>query len=139
MAAPTAVNSQGWFFIVLTDKAIMNELSSVLPYAKMLTTAQAAILVCGDMDKTFGGGKDCYWVMDTSAATENILLAAHSLGLGAVWTAVYPNSNRVEPVNDILGLPSNIIPLNVIPIGYPDGKTEVKQKYFPNKVHYNKW
>lgn len=139
MAAPTAVNKQPWAFVVVREREQLDRLREAQPNARMLATAQLAIVVCGDMEKALEGAAQSYWVQDTSAATENILLAAHALGLGAVWTGVYPNADRVAAVSEALGLPSQIIPLNVIPIGYPDQSPEPKDKWNPANVHYERW
>lgn len=139
MAAPTAMNRQPWAFIVVTDRKILDSLAEKLPYAKMLKTAPAAIIVCGNMDKVNEPETDKFWIMDCSAATENILLAAHSLGLGSVWTAVYPDEDRINSVKMQLGIPESIIPLNVIPIGYPDDDSPVKNKWKDENIHWEKW
>ncbi len=136
MAAPTAVNKQPWKFIVVTDKAILKELGA--SGAKMIAHAPLAIVPCGDMTEAFEKLPE-YWVQDLSAATENMLLAAHALGLGAVWTGVYPTESKVKKVQEILSLPDHIVPLNVTPIGYPSGEPKIKEKWMPEKVHYNKW
>lgn len=134
MAAPTAVNRQPWVFYVVTKREVLDKLSQQLPYAKMLSQAQAAIVVCGDMEKA-GNLKDKdYWVQDCSAATENILLAAESIGLGAVWTASYPYDDRTKVVIKALNLPENHVPLNVIPIGYPTGEDMPKNKWKPENI-----
>lgn len=134
MAAPTAVNRQPWVFYVVTKREVLDKLSQQLPYAKMLSQAQAAIVVCGDMEKA-GNLKDkSYWVQDCSAATENILLAAESIGLGAVWTASYPYDDRTETVSNALNLPENHVPLNVVPIGYPTGEDMPKNKWIPENI-----
>jgi flavin reductase (DIM6/NTAB) family NADH-FMN oxidoreductase RutF/nitroreductase len=136
MAAPTAVNRQPWAFYVVTRRETLDSLSEQLPYAKMLSQAQAAIVVCGDMEKA-GNLKDkAYWVQDCSAATQNILLAAESIGLGAVWTAVFPYDDRSSVVIETLKLPANHIPLNVIPIGYPTGEDTPKDKWKPENVFW---
>ena len=139
MAAPTAVNKQPWAVVVVREREQLDRLREAQPNARMLATAQLAIVVCGDMEKALEGAAQSYWVQDTSAATENILLAAHALGLGAVWTGVYPNADRVAAVSEALGLPSQIIPLNVIPIGYPDQSPEPKDTWNPANVHYERW
>ncbi|MDX9694521.1 MAG: nitroreductase family protein [Bacteroidales bacterium] len=82
MYAPSARNQQPWHFLVINDKRTLNQLSEIHPYAKMLTEAQLSILVCGDETLELSTG---YWVVDCSVATQNILLAAHGMGLGAVW------------------------------------------------------
>lgn len=139
MAAPTAMNSQPWVFIVVDKKETLESLGEQLPYAGMLKEAQAAIIVCGDMKKALEGEAREYWVQDCSAATENILLAAESMGLGAVWTGVYPIKERINIVKVEMNLPENIIPLNVIPIGWQTGKEKPKQKYTEENIYWNKW
>lgn len=136
MAAPTAVNRQPWAFYVVTERETLDALGEQLPYAKMLFQAQAAIVVCGDMKKA-GNLKDKgYWVQDCSAASENILLAAESIGLGAVWTAAYPYDDRTKVVISELSLPVTHVPLNVIPIGYPTGEDKPKDKWKPGNINW---
>ncbi|HQP04908.1 MAG TPA: nitroreductase family protein [Bacteroidales bacterium] len=137
MAAPSARNLQPWAFIVVTDRILLDSLCAVLPYAKMLSTAGAAIVVCGDMNKAASNTKTDYWVQDCSAATENILLATEALGLGGVWTAAFPYDERINPVRSVLNLPENLMPLNVIPIGHPTGEDKPKDKWKPENVHWN--
>jgi len=139
MAAPSARNLQPWAFVIVTERKQLDALSEALPYAKMLLDAQAAIVVCGDMNKAATDVDSAYWVQDCSAATQNILLAVEATGLGAVWTAAFPYSDRMEPIKEILGLPENIKPLNVIPIGVPTGEDKPKNKWKPENVHWNKW
>jgi nitroreductase len=139
MAAPTAVDKRPWEFIVITDRKVLNELADALPYAKMASTAAAAIIVGGDVRKQWGGMESDYWIMDCSAATENILLAAESMGLGAVWTAIYPEDARIRAVRQILGIPPHIVPLNLVPVGVPAGREKAKDKYDPKQIHWNKW
>ena len=137
MAAPSAVNKQPWHFIVVNKKEKLMELASTNPYAKMLEKAPLAIVVCGDMSKALEGDARAFWVQDCSAATENILLAAHALGLGAVWTGLYPNMERVNAVSEVLNLTDNIIPLCTVVIGYPAEQPQPKDKWNPDNVSYN--
>lgn len=137
MAAPTAVNRQPWHFVVVTDKAQLNELAKANPHAGMAAHAPLAIVVCGDMKKALSGEAREFWVQDCSAATENILLAANALGLGAVWTGTYPDQNRCKAVSTVLNLPENLIPLNTIVIGYPDKENTPKDKWKPENISYN--
>ena len=139
MAAPTAVDKRPWEFVVVTDRAVLKQLADALPYAKMADRAAAAIVVGGDVRKQWGGMESDYWIMDCSAATQNILLAAESMGLGAVWTAVYPEDSRVRAVRQILGIPHYVVPLNIIPVGVPADREKAKDKYDPKQVHWNKW
>ncbi|NCU35093.1 MAG: nitroreductase family protein [Bacteroidales bacterium] len=134
MAAPSAVNRQPWVFYVVTQRETLDTLSRQLPYAKMLTQAQAAIVVCGNMEKAGNLQEKGYWVQDCAAATQNILLAAESIGLGAVWTASYPYDDRTQVVIKALSLPENHVPLNVIPIGYPTGEDVPKDKWKPENI-----
>ncbi len=138
MAAPSAVNIQPWAFVVVTKREKLDELCDKLPYAKMLDKAGAAIVVCGIPDKDEVFSKD-YWVMDCSCASENILLACHALGLGAVWTAVHVDKERIANVRKILDIPQNVIPLNVIPIGVPKEKGKALDKFKEVNIHWEKW
>lgn len=137
MAAPSAVNKQPWHFVVVTDRAQLKELAKANPYAGMAAHAPLAIVVCGDMKKALDGEARMFWVQDCSAATENILLAANAMGLGAVWTGTFPDQNRCKDVSAILKLPENLIPLNTIVIGYPAGENKPKDKWNPDNISYN--
>lgn len=139
MAAPTAVNKQPWHFVVVNDRAKLNELAAANPRAKMLQTVPLAIVVCGDMNKAMQGKGQAYWIQDCSAATENILLAAHAQGLGAVWTGVYPMEDRIQPLSKTLKLPETVIPLCTIVIGYPAEQPKPKDKWKPENVSYNEF
>jgi nitroreductase len=136
MAAPTAKNTQPWEFIAITDRKTLDALADGLPYAKMLHQAGAAIIVCADMNNE--GGRT-HWTEDCAAATQNILLSAESLGLGAVWTAAYPDPARIETVRKCTLIPENIEPLCVVPIGFPIGNDKPKDKYKPEKIHWERW
>ena len=133
MAAPPAMDRRRWEFVVVTDREALDSMAAKLPYAKMLTNAPLAIVVCGDTTRS------SYWYLDCSAATQNVLLAAEALGLGAVWTAAYPYEDRIDVVRQNTGLPENIVPLCVIPIGYPDGPQKAKDKFDLQRVHRNKY
>ena len=138
MAAPSAMNKQPWAFVVVTEREMLDSLMAVHPYSN-LKTATAAIIVCGDMEKTIEADGREYWVQDCSAVSENILLAAHGLGLGAVWCGVYPVKERVKDVSSVLELPSTIIPLDIITMGYPADNPAPKDKWNPSLIHYQKW
>lgn len=139
MSAPTAVNKQPWAFVVIDDKNVMKRLAEQLKNASMLQNAAAAIVVCGDLSLALTGENQEYWIQDCSAATENILLAAHGMGYGAVWCGIYPNKERMKVLYSELSLPENVIPLNIIPIGVPDRKNTPKDKWKPERLHWNKW
>ncbi|MBP5135132.1 MAG: nitroreductase family protein, partial [Paludibacteraceae bacterium] len=137
MAAPTAVNKQPWHFVVVTDKAKLKELSG--GRGRMFDQCAVAIVVCGNMEKALSGKAQEYWIQDCSAATENILLSAHALGLGAVWTGVYPITDRVANVTKVLKLPTTIVPLCTIVIGHPAEQPKPKDKWKPENVSYNEF
>ena len=134
MAAPSGVNMQPWEFIVVTDRAKLDELATM---KKVFAGAKAAVVVAGHSDAQNGGS--IYWYQDCSAAAENILLAAHSFGLGAVWTTAYPKADFEATVSKVVKLPNGITPLCTIALGYPEGEQTVKNKWTESKVHYNKW
>ncbi|MCM1452408.1 MAG: nitroreductase family protein [Clostridium sp.] len=139
MAAPTAGNKQPWRFIVIKDQAMLKAISENFHTMRMAEGAPLAIVVCGDPSASFPGEASAYWVQDASAATENLLLAAHALGLGAVWCGIYPQMERVEQLQEMLGIPEGILPLNVIPIGYPAQDPAPKDKWKPEYIRYETW
>ena len=137
MCAPSAMNEQPWRFLVLNDRTLFPGILKVHPYASMLKTAPLAILVCGDLgiEKVPGN-----WVLDCSCATQNILLAAHSIGLGAVFTGVYPEKERMKAFTELFSLPEKVLPFALIAVGYPDGEPPKQQERFkPERVSLNSW
>lgn len=138
MAAPTAINFQPWRFVVVNEREALDSLADQLPYAKMLKQAPLAIVVCGET-LWMGGEENPFWSLDCSAATQNLLLTAEALGLGAVWTAAYPDADRCKAISDALGLPSTVKPLCVVPIGHPAGENQPRDKWKPENIHYGKW
>lgn len=138
MAAPTAANRQPWELIVVNEREILDAFPAIVPGAHMAAKAQTAIVVCGTPSKALVPE---YWVQDCSAVTENILLAAHAMGLGAVWCGAYPNNevDKVGQMSRLLNLPEGTYALSIIVIGYPDSEPTIKDKWNPEKVHYNKF
>ncbi|MGL4851852.1 MAG: nitroreductase family protein [Phocaeicola sp.] len=139
MAAPTAGNKQPWRFVVIKEQATLQNITDNFGSMKMVASAPLAIVVCGDTNSTFPGHGVGYWVQDASAATQNLLLAAHGLGLGAVWCGVTPLPERVAHFKELLNLPEHIEPLNVIAIGYPAEDPAPKNKWKPAYIHYESW
>lgn len=137
MAAPTAMNKQPWHFVVVNQRSVLDALSEANPNAKMLKKAPLAIVVCGDTEKMIEGGGRDFWIQDASAATENLLLAAHAMGLGAVWTGAYPSEERCNSISKVLSLPNNLIPLNMVVIGYPAEHPQPKDKFKEENISYN--
>lgn len=138
MAAPSAVNFQPWRFVVVTEREQLDAMVEILPYAKMLRQAPAAIVVCGET-LWMGGNENPYWQQDCAAATQNLLLAVEALGLGAVWTGVYPNQDLYPKLHNYLNLPSTVQPFCCIPVGHPAGNEQPKDKWKPENIHYGKW
>lgn len=138
MAAPTSKNSQPWEFVVVTDRDLLETFPTFNPGARMAPEGQLAIIVCGTRERETSPNS---WIIDCAAATENILLAAHAMGLGAVWCGAYPNndSDRVGKMKELLNLPEDVFALNVIVIGYPDSEPVIKDKWRPDRVHYNRY
>ena len=139
MAAPTALNAQPWHFIVIDDRDVLAQLGTASPHTGVLTTAPMAIAVCGNTDKKLPTDEGVYWIQDVAAATENILLAAHAMGLGATWTGSYPVESRFKIAKAALQLPDNIKSVSIVALGYPAIEPQVKDKWNPNNVSYNKY
>lgn len=138
MAAPSACNLQPWRFVVVTNPAVKKAISEQIKPAGPASKAPVVIVVCGDMDHTFEAAPD-YWAEDCSAATENIMLAAHAMGLGTVWMGIYPQKERYEHLKNFLELPDNIKAFGMIAVGHPAEHPAPKDKWDANKVHYEKW
>ncbi len=139
MAAPTAANQQPWQFIVVNEQNLKDSITAAFEYTKMVENCSFAVVVCGDMDNLFEGDipDGGFWVEDCSAASENMLLAAHALGIGGVWCGIYPIKDREDRLRSILNLPSNLTPLNVMAFGYPAHPVAPKDKWITSKIHYN--
>ncbi|NLB56191.1 MAG: nitroreductase family protein [Lentisphaerae bacterium] len=138
MAAPSAVAKDPWHFIVIKDKKTLAAVSQGLPNGKMLATAGAGIIVCGDIDKAHDGSLS-YMLQDCSAATMNILLSASALGLGGCWLGIHPREERIEHLRKLFGFPSNIIPVCAIALGVPAEEREPRTRYRDDAVHVDKW
>jgi nitroreductase len=136
MYAPSARNTQSWQYIVITERTVLDEIRKVHPYAGMLKEATLAILVCGD--KTLEPNEG-YLNTNCSASSQNILLAAHDLGLGSVWLGLYPREERMNALSALFKLPEHIIPISLIAIGYPAETKEIPERFLPDRIHYNKW
>ena len=136
MQAPSACNEQPWQFVVVRDTATLAKVGGINPYAAYAKNAPVAILVAGDLGLDKCGG---YWIEDTSACAENMLLAAHALGLGAVWTGIYPLPERVEAFRALFGMPENVTPMALLVMGYPAEHPAPKDRFLPERIHREKW
>jgi nitroreductase len=133
MAAPSASNRQPWHFVVVTDREMLRALTRAHPFGKMLGHAGLAIAVCGDP------AKSDWWVQDCSAATENILLAAVGLGLGAVWLGSHGRPERESAVREVMGIPERMGILSLLSIGHPAEEQEARTQYEEARVHRGRW
>ncbi|MDR2488509.1 MAG: nitroreductase family protein [Desulfovibrio sp.] len=136
MIAPSAGNAQPWQYIIVDDPTVLRQVPVINPYAGMAPNAPVSIVVCGDLNAEKYKG---FWVQDCSAAIQNMLLAATALGLGTVWTGIYPVEERVLAFQRLLQLPESIIPLALIVIGHPAASSERKSRFDATKVHHNCW
>ncbi|MBN2053641.1 nitroreductase family protein [bacterium] len=136
MAAPSAGNQQPWHFIVIRARSLLAAIPSVHPYAAMTPNAALAICICGEL--TLERHED-YWVQDCSAATQNLLLAAHAMGFGAVWLGVHPREQRVRAIRNLLDMPDTVTPLAIIAIGWPAEATSAVDRFKPERIHRDRW
>ena len=139
MAAPSAADVRPWSFVVVKERAMLDSIPMHIREARPVGRSQVAITICGDMQRAFEGESRNYWIEDTSAATENLLIAAHGMGLGAVWCGVYPQSDKVKYMRELLQLPEYIVPMGIVAIGHPAESPEPKDKWDPERVHINVW
>ena len=138
MAAPSAVAKDPWRFVVIRDSRMLARIADALPNGKMLATAPVGIVVCGDLDAAHDRQLS-YLLQDCSAAIENLLLAAHLLGLGACWLGVHPREDRIKNLSLLLGLPPSVIPVSAIAIGQPGEMKDPRTRYNAASVHQEKW
>ena len=136
MAAPSAGNQQAWEFVVIDDPALLEAVPRVHPYAQMCAEAPLTLAVCADPSREKYNG---FWVQDCSASTQNVLIAAHALGLGAVWLGIAPEGDRAHSIAELLRLPDGVEPLALIAVGHPAETKEPEDRYDPLKTHHNQW
>jgi nitroreductase len=138
MSAPSAMATDPWRFIVVRDRAALAALAEILPHGKMLNQAQVGIIVCGEPARAHRQELS-YLLQDCSASIENLLLAAHLLGLGAVWLGVHPNQDRIDGIRARFGVPDDILPLAAIAIGHPTETPAPRSRYRAEAVHADRW
>lgn len=136
MYAPSAGNQQPWHFIVIRNKQMLSTIPQYHPHAQMLKEAAAAVLVCGDLSLEKHKG---YWIQDCSAAVENMLLAAHAQGLAAVWLGIYPREDRVAGLRKLMGIPEQVVPFALIPLGYAAETKSSENRFKKERIHEEKW
>jgi nitroreductase len=136
MQAPSAHNNQPWHFVVIRERKTLEEVPRFHRYARMLPNADLAILICGERALE---SEDAYLNQDCAAAAQNLLLAAHALGLGAVWLGIYPRRERVQGIRRLLGIPDSIVPLALVAVGQPGESPAPQDRYRPERVHRERW
>ncbi len=136
MAADSAGDGRPWHFLVIEDPGIREQMPGIHPFGHITLQTPIAIAVCGDeaLQKHLG-----FWVQDCAAATENILIGAQAMGLGAVWLRIYPVEGRVQSFRKLLALPAHITPFSLIPIGYPSEQNTPNARYDESRVHVDRW
>lgn len=142
MSGPSCANRRDWSFLVVRDKEKLNQMADTNGRpAAPLRGAALGILVCGDLKKAFQPAPD-YWIIDGSIAAQNMILAAHAMGIGSVWLGTYPQMDRVKGQAELFGLPEHIMPHSVIAFGYPDPTEEGparEKSYEADCVHFETW
>lgn len=136
MAAPSAGNAQPWHFVAVTDRALLDAIPGIHPYAAMCKTAQAAVVVCAELALEKYPGN---WVLDCAAATQNLMLAARGLGLGSVWCGLYPQQERMTAMAGLLRLPEGIAPHALVALGHPAQEFKKIDRFKPERIHRNGW
>jgi len=137
MLAPSACNTRPWEFVVVRDREKLEQIRKAHPYTGMLKTATLAIIVVAlpETQETINEGlANGYYPQDCGAATENILLTAVDIGLGACWCGVYPKENRIAEMREILN--TEKLPFCVIAIGVPDENPNPRGHYEESKITY---
>jgi nitroreductase len=136
MAAPSAGNQQPWQFLIVTERRLLERVPECHPYAYMMPETALAVLVCADLTQVTNEG---FWVQDCAAATQNLLLAAHATGLGAVWLGVYPREERVVALRHLFDVPDHIVPFALVGVGWPAEQKVPAARFDASRVHLNGW
>ena len=134
--SPSAADARPWQFVVVDRRDLLDRLDAAMPKCDMLKTAPLAILVCAEPAREKIPG---FWAQDCAAASENLLLAAHGLGLGAVWIGMHPVADRERAARGILGIPDDCVPFALVTIGYPAEQPALENRHDDSRVHRNGW
>jgi nitroreductase len=135
MYAPSGGNAQPWHFVVIDERAVLDEVPTFHDSSSFILEAPLAILICADEDIAKPGR----WLLDCSAAAENMLLAAHARGLGACWIGIQPVAARIEGITRLVNLPSRVQPVCMIAVGYPSETRPHPERFRPERIHHNRW
>lgn len=137
MYAPSAGNEQPWHFVIVKNRETLNKIPEFHPHTLMLKEAPLAIIVCADTSNVKYDG--LYWVQDIAASVQNILLQGEAMGLGTCWCGLYPREELVQGMSKLINLPEHIKPVAIVAVGYPGETREVRERFRPDRVHYEKW
>jgi len=138
MVAPSAHNEQPWHFVVIEDRSVLEEITRIHKYAQMLKESPVALAICAEVTLVQDPTVD-FWVQDCAAATENVLLAANGLGLGACWLGIHPRVQRKATISKLLKLPENVEPFSIIALGYPAEQKKPADRFKQERIHKNHW
>jgi len=138
MAGPSAMTKDPWRFVVVRRLETLQELGAALPGGKMLPVASLAIVVCGDQEAAFEQHVS-FLLQDCAAAIENLLLAAHGLGLGACWVGVHPSPQAIRRVRELFTIPETVVPVAVIAVGQPGEEPPARTRFNQDHVHFEQW
>jgi nitroreductase len=139
MSAPSYKDTRHRYFVAVDDPYVVKRLGDGLPFSKMVLSARHILIVASDIAKISAGGDVDYWALDCAAAGENVLLAAHSMGIATCWTAAYPRGEREAFVKQVLGVPEHVRVLCVIAVGISTGEDRPRDKFEPKKIFWNAW
>ncbi len=134
LQAPSAGNQQPAEFYIVTNPAVLEELSKASPYTGCTKNAPMAIVGCYRKEVMMPE----YAEIDMAIATENIMLEADYLGLGSVMLGIAPHEDRMENVRKAIGVPEDLVPFTVIPVGYPVKVNPQRSRYDESRIHYVK-
>jgi len=136
MCAPSADDERPWHFVVIREDLARQSLAEICPFTNIVKDVPLAIVVCGD--KTLQKQQGC-WVLDCAAATENILVEAQQVHLGAAWLYLYPIEGRVQRARSILKMPQNIVPFSIVAVGHPAEQKDCGSRFDIRRVHVEQW
>jgi len=139
--APSSRNSQPWEFLIIREEETKKKLVEIKgkENEEAIVGADVIVVVCVNRNKS-----KTRWVEDGVCASMNILLTSHALGLGAVYITGYSNSSPevTQKIKKLLKLPEEIIPVSIIPIGYPDPEEKLEEKELRKMdeiIHYERF
>ena len=136
MSACSAGSTEPWHFVVIQERRVLDNIAKLHPYAQMAKEAPVVVAVCGDEQTQKYMG---LWVQDCAAATENLLIAAHAKGLGAVWLRVFPFIKLISAIRELLSTPKHVTPFSLIPLGHPAESKPSPDHYSSAHIRYNTW